>query len=248
MAQLNITLDYDFFVGLFSKSKDEAFGKLIQAILNQVLHAESKEQLNAENYERSEERTDYRNGSRERTLKTRIGKIVLEVPRHRKVPFKTTLFENYQRNEQALIATMMEMVVQGVSTRKIQKVTEELCDTGFSKSTVSEICKELDVKVQEFKERKLERPYPFVMVDAMYIKVREEYRVISKALMIAIGINEEGRKEIIGFDVVENESESTWYNFFDNLKSRGLNKTDIVISDSHTGLVKAVKESFENVA
>ena len=151
MAQLHFTLDYEFLVGLFSESKDEAFAKLMKAILNQVLKAESAEQLGAENYQRSDERKDYRNGCRSRYLTTRIGKIELEVPRHRNVPFKTVLFENYQRNEQALIATMMEMVVQGVSTRNIQKVTEELCGATFSKSTVSEICKELDIPVKEFK-------------------------------------------------------------------------------------------------
>ena len=112
MAQLHFTLDYDFFVGLFSETKDEAFGKLMENILNQVLLAESTEQLGAENYERSGKRSDYRNGTRERSLTTRIGKIELKVPRHRNEPFKTVLFENYQRNEQALISTMMEMVVQ----------------------------------------------------------------------------------------------------------------------------------------
>lgn len=132
MAQLHFTLDSDFFVGLFSETKDEAFGKLMEALLNQILQAESTEQLGANNYERS----DYRNGTRTRSLTTRIGKIELQVPRHRNVPFKTSLFENYQRNEQALITTMMEMVVQGISTRNVKKVTEELCGESFSKSTV----------------------------------------------------------------------------------------------------------------
>ena len=115
MAQLHFTLDSDFFVGLFSETKDEAFGKLMEALLNQVLQAESTEQLGANNYERSQERSDYRNGTRTRSLTTRIGKIELQVPRHRNVPFKTSLFENYQRNEQALITTMMEMVVESLS-------------------------------------------------------------------------------------------------------------------------------------
>src|SRR5665647_2246494 len=123
MAQLNITLDYDFFIGLFSESKDEAFGKLMECIFNQTLLAESREQLGAESYERNSNRNDYRNGTRTRNLTTRVGKLGLEVPRHRDVPFKTVLFDNYQRNEQALIATMMEMVVQGVSTRNVQKLS-----------------------------------------------------------------------------------------------------------------------------
>lgn len=244
MAQLNITLDYDFFIGLFSESKDEAFGKLMECIFNQTLLAESREQLGAESYERNSNRNDYRNGTRTRNLTTRVGKLGLEVPRHRDVPFKTVLFDNYQRNEQALIATMMEMVVQGVSTRNVQKVTEELCGEKFSKSTVSEICKELDGPVRNFKHRLLTERYSFVLLDAMYIKVREDHKICSKALMVAIGYNASGYKEIIGFDICEKESERSWSEFLGSLKDRGLRGVGIVTSDNHKGLVKAVKENM----
>lgn len=244
MAQLHFTLDYDFLIGLFAESKDEAFAKLMEAILNQILKAESSEQLGAETYQRSGQRKDYRNGTRMRGLCTRIGKLELEVPRHRNVPFKTVLFENYQRNEQALISTMMEMVVQGVSTRNIQKVTEELCGESFSKSTVSEICRELDIPVKAFKERLLPDKYPFIMADAMYIKVREDHRVRSKALLLAIGVNPEGKKEVLGFDICDAEKTNTWKTFFEGLKSRGLRGVDLVISDSHKGLVESIKECF----
>ena len=179
MAQLHFTLESDFFTGLFSESKDEAFGKLMEALLNQVLLAESKEQLGAENYERSSSRTDYRNGFRTRTLTTRVGKIELKLPRHRNVPFKTSLFEEYQRNEQALICTMMEMVVQGVSTRNVRKVTEELCGESFSKSTVSEICKELDIPVKQFKERLLPDNTENVS-HRIYIFAKNIFKCISK--------------------------------------------------------------------
>ena len=244
MAQLHFTLDYDFFIGLFSNSKEEAFSKLMEVMLNQVLKAESSEQLGAQNYERSDDRTDYRNGSRTRSLTTRIGKIELEVPRHRNVPFKTVLFENYKRNEQALIATMMEMVVQGVSTRSVQKVTEELCGEKFSKSTVSEICRELDGPVKNFKNRLLPEKYAFIMADAMYIKIREDHRIRSHALYIALGINNDGRKEILGFDIYESERKDSWKEFFEGLKTRGLRGVDIITSDAHTGLVDAIKECF----
>lgn len=248
MTQLNFTLEKDFFIGLFSKGREEAFGELMECMLNQFLLAESAEKLGAAEYERSDERSDYRNGTRERSLVTRIGKITLAVPRHRNEPFHTTLIENYQRNEQALIATMMEMVVQGVATRKVEKVTEELCGTRFSKSTVSELCKGLDSAVREFRYRKLEKNYPFVMADAMYIKVREDYRVRSKALLIAMGINADGRKEILGFDLCETETELAWGDFFAGLKQRGLQGVDLVISDSHAGLVRAIRSHFPNVA
>ena len=244
MAQLHFTLESDFFTGLFSESKDEAFGKLMEALLNQVLLAESKEQLGAENYERSSSRTDYRNGFRTRPLTTRVGKIELKLPRHRNVPFKTSLFEEYQRNEQALICTMMEMVVQGVSTRNVRKVTEELCGESFSKSTVSEICKELDIPVKQFKERLLPDRYPFVIADAMYLKVREDHRVRSKALYIAVGVNPSGHKEVLGFEAYDSEKASSWKEFFESLKSRGLRDVDIVISDAHTGLLEALRECF----
>jgi len=248
MAQLNITLDYDFLIGLFSESKEDAFGKLMECIFNQTLLSESKEQLGAESYERNSHRNDYRNGTRKRDFTTRVGRLELEIPRHRNVPFKTVLFENYQRNEQALIASMMEMVIQGVSTRNVQKVTEELCGEKFSKSTVSEICKELDGPVRSFKHRLLTEKYPFVMLDAMYIKVREDHKICSKALMVAIGYNTSGHKEIIGFDVCEKESESSWNEFLGSLKDRGLRGVDIVTSDNHKGLVKAVKENLPGVS
>jgi transposase-like protein len=244
MAQIHFTLDYDFLIGLFAESKDDAFAKLMEALLNQVLKAESSEQLGAENYQRSGTRKDYRNGTRIRGLVTRIGKLELEVPRHRNIPFKTVIFENYQRNEQALILTMMEMVVQGVSTRNIKKITEELCGETFSKSTVSEICRELDIPVKEFKERLLHEKYPFIMADAMYIKVREDHRIRSKALLLAIGVNPEGKKEVLGFDVCDAEKINTWKNFFEGLKNRGLRGVDLVISDSHKGLVESIKECF----
>lgn len=247
MAQVQFTLEMEFLTALFEESPDKAFGKLMQQLLNQVLLAESEQQLGAGNYERTRERTDYRNGTRPRTLTTRIGKLELEVPRHRNTPFETVLFEQYQRNEQALILTMIEMVVQGVSTRSVQKVTEQLCDQTFSKSAVSGMCRKLDGPVREFRYRLLPGKYPFVMVDAMYVKVREDHRVVSKALYVALGINEQGKKEILGFDVAGAESEPNWREFLTGLKERGLHGVDLVTSDAHKGLVKALKEVFPEV-
>jgi len=244
MAQLNITLDSEFLTGLFLESRDQALGKLLQTIFNQILLAESDEQIGAGAYERSNGRKDYRNGTRARTLTTRIGRIELEVPRHRNEPFSTVLFDKYQRNEQALILSMMEMVVQGVSTRSVQKVTEELCGEKFSKSMVSDLCRRLDGPVRAFRHRPLKARYPFIMIDAMYIKVRENHRVVSMALMVAVGISESGNQEIIGFDVCEKESLATCGAFLGSLKDRGLNGVDIIVSDSHKGIVEAVRELF----
>lgn len=245
MAQFNITLDSDLLHGLFTgDGKDQAFSKLLETILNQVLLCQSKEQLGAAPYERTENRTAYRNGFREREMTTRVGTLTLRIPRHRDGEFATEMFERYQRSEQALILCMMEMVINGVSTRKVTQITEELCGKDFSKSTVSELCKNLDPIVEAFRNHPLLMNYPFVLVDAIYIKVRELGKVKSKALQIAVGINEEGKREIIGLTVAQSETEKSWQDFFESLKERGLKDPNLLTSDNHAGLVKAVQKVF----
>lgn len=248
MAQLNITLNQDEILLLLSNNREDAFKKLLQDSLNSILQAESTQQLKAEKYERSEERTDSRNGCRERQLSTRIGTLELVVPRHRNVPFKTLIFDNYKRNEAALVTTMAEMVINGVSTRKVAKVMEALCGTSYSKSMVSEVCKELDQAVNEFRNRRLDKPYPFVFVDATYLKTRENRRIVSKAFMVAIATNSEGRREIIGFDVYDNESNDTWFMFMESLKKRGLTGLKMITSDAHPGIIYAINKTFPSVA
>ena len=249
MAQVNITLETELLHGLFSKDgKDDAFAKLLSTILNQVLQAQSSEQLGADPYERTEGRTAYRNGFRGRDLTTRIGTITLRVPRHRGGDFSTSMFERYQRSEQALMLAMIEMVINGVSTRKIEQVTEELCGRSFSKSMVSTLCRRLDPIVEAFRSRPLDKKYPFLVVDAIYLKVREDGRVRSKGLLMAVGINEEGYREILGFKLAESESESSWGEFFSELKDRGLNSVDLVTSDDHRGLVNAIRRHFQGAS
>jgi putative transposase len=138
-----------------------------------------------------------------------VGTLNLRIPRQRYEEFSTELFERYQRSEQALLLAMMEMVVNGVSTRKIENITEELCGKKFSKSTVSALCKRLDPIINAFRTRPLKNHYPFLIVDALYLKVREDGRVKSKGLLIAVDINEQGYCEIIGFQVSNTESESS---------------------------------------
>ena len=156
MAQINITVESDLLKGLFSADgKDQAFSELISAILNQVLNTQASEQAGAQPYERNEERRAYRNGYREREMHTRIGTLHLSVPRLRNGDFSTELFQRYQRSEQALVLAMMEMVVNGVSTRKVATITEELCGSTFSKSTVSALCSSLDPAISAFRNRPL---------------------------------------------------------------------------------------------
>lgn len=249
MTQINVTLDSEILHGLFtSNGKDDAFTKLLGSILNQVLNAQASEQVGADRYERSDERSGYRNGFRMRSMITRVGTIELQVPRLRGGNFSTTLFRQYQRSEQALVLAMMEMVINGVPTRKISAITEKLCGKQFSKSTVSDLCKNLDPVVAEFRNRELTGNYPFVIVDALYTKVRENGRVRSKGLLSAIGVREDGKREILGFSIADSESETSWSEFFLALKERGHYGIDLVVSDNHGGLVNAIKKNFQGAS
>ena len=248
MAQLNITLNQDEILQLLSNDRDAAFAELLKDTLNCILKAESTEQLKAEPYERTDQRTAKRNGYRDRPFTTRIGTLILRVPKHRDgEPFKTYIFDNYSRSESALIITMAEMVVNGVSTRKVSKVMETLCGKRFSTSTVSEACKELDEIVKEFRDRQLTLEYPFLTVDATYFKVRENHRVISKAFMIGYATNNEGHREIIGFNIYHKESKATWNDFLKGLKARGLKGVRMITSDAHEGVIDAIRKQFPNV-
>ena len=212
MAQYQINVDSQLLHQLFlGNSQDSGVAKLLESILNQVLQAQVTEQVEADRYERSENRKGYRNGSYPHQLHTRVGSITLSVPRIRGAKFTTELFMRYQRSEQALILTMMEMVVNGVSTRKVSQITEELCGTEFSKSTVSDLCKRLDPIVTAWNNRPLSNTqYPFVLVDALYLKIREDQRVRSRGAMVGVGINENGQREVLGLMLGDTESEESW--------------------------------------
>ncbi|ACV58542.1 IS256 family transposase [Alicyclobacillus acidocaldarius] len=244
MAQYQITVDDEILEGLFQR--DGGVAKLVESVVNQILQAQVQEQLKAAPYERTKERQGYRNGTVTRTLTTRVGRLVLRVPRVRNGQFSTELFARYQRSEQAFIIALMEMVVNGVSTRDVAKITEQLCGTTFSKSTVSELCKRLDPIGQGWNHRSLaEHRYPFLLVDALVLRIREEGRDRSRAAMIAVGINEEGYRGILGLMLGDSESEASWREFFAWLKNRGLRGVDVVVSDSHGGLVKALHTEFQ---
>ena len=248
MAQLNITLNQDEILQLLSNDRDAAFAELLQDTLNCILKAESTEQLKADPYERTEQRTGKRNGYRDRPFTTRVGTLILRVPKHRDgEPFKTYVFDNYSRSESALIITMAEMCVNGVSTRKVSKIMETLCGKQFSKSTVSEACKELDETVKSFRNRPLTGEYPFLTIDATYFKVRENHRVVSKAFMIGYATNHEGHREIIGFDIYHKESKNTWNDFVKGLKARGLKGVRMITSDAHEGIIDAIRKQFPDV-
>jgi len=225
-------------------TEQNGLAKLLEAVLNQVLDAQASEQVGAGRYERSDDRVAYRNGYRPRQLYTRVGPLTLLVPQMRDGQFSTEIFARYQRSEQALVLSLMEMVVNGVSTRKVTKITEELCGASFSKSTVSQLCMALDGRVEAFNERDL-GAFPFVIVDAMYFKAREGDSIKSKAAMLVSGVNDQGNREILGLRIGDSESEAFWLETFRWLKQRGLKDVCYVVSDDHSGLVQAARRCFQ---
>lgn len=232
---------------LFVTDRD-LFKELLRESLQEVLEAEMTELLGAAPGERSPQREGYRAGHYGRSLVTRIGKLELRVPRDREGRFSTELFERYQRSEKALVSALAEMYVQGVSTRKVKSITEELCGHAFSASTISQINKGLDEALERFALRALEEPYPYLILDARYEKVRIDGVIRSQAVLIAIGINWEGRRQVLGVELANRESATSWKDFVRRLKERGLNGVEFVVSDDHDGLKKAVAELLPEAA
>ena len=233
--------------GLLGQNRD-LFKQLLRESLHEVLEAEMTEAVGAGPGERSAGRTGYRAGYYSRGLVTRIGKLELRVPRDREGRFSTELFERYQRSEKALVSALAEMYVQGVSTRKVKAITEELCGHAFSASTISQINKGLDGALQRFATRALEEAYPYLILDARYEKVRIDGVIRSQAVLIAIGINWEGRRQVLGVELANRESSTSWKDFVRRLKQRGLHGVEFVVSDDHDGLKKAVAELLPEAA
>ena len=221
---------------------------LIREVLQQVMESEMDELLGAEKSERTSSRVGYRSGYYGRTLVTRVGKLELRVPQDRQGRFRTEIFERYQRSEKALVSALSEMYVQGVSTRKVKAVTEELCGHEFSASTISRMNQSLDKELDKFAKRRLEDAYPYLILDARYEKVRENGVIRSQAVMVAIGIDWEGRRCILAVELANRESASSWKDFVLSLKHRGLNGVELVVSDDHAGLRAAIREVLAEAA
>lgn len=246
MAGYEVSVGADLLPGLLGGQ--DGLAKLVETVLNQVLQAQVSEALGAQRHERSEERAGYRNGTRTRTLYTRVGPVTLLVPQTRDGGFSTEIFARYQRSEQAFVLALMEMVVKGVSTRKVSAITEELCGASFSKSTVSALCAGLQPRVDAFNERRLEGEFPFVLVDALFIKSRDGERVVMRAALVVSGVDAVGNRQILGVRIGDTESYTTWDETFRWLKQRGLKGVQYVISDDHGGLTKAVAKHFQDAS
>jgi putative transposase len=224
------------------KEEKDFLKAAIEEVVQEVLEAEMDEAIGARKSERTPERTSYRSGYYSRGLVTRVGKLELEVPQDRKGHFSTEVFERYQRSEKALVSSLAEMYVQGVSTRKVKAITEQLCGHAFSASSISRINQSLDEELKKFATRKLEEEYPYLILDARYEKVREDGVIRSHAVMVAIGINWDGRRSILAVELANRESTTSWRDFLVGMKERGLSGVGFVVTDDHAGLKKAIAE------
>jgi putative transposase len=230
---------------------DPSFLKeIVERVLQELLEAEMTEHIGAAPYERTTERKGHRNGHKPRTLRTRVGTLNLLVPQDREGTFSTGLFSRYQRNEKALVLALMEMYVEGISTRKVKDVTEKLCGTSFSKSLVSSLAARLDSELEAWRSRPLEAEvYPYLFVDARYEKVRVGHRIVSQGVLIASSVRApDGFREILGVEVADTESEATYQDLFRSLKERGLSGVELVVSDDHEGLKAAVFRHFQGAS
>lgn len=217
--------------------------ELVEWLLQELLEVEFTEHLGAERYERTAGRAGYRNGYRERELTTRVGRLTLRVPRDREGRFSTELFERYQRSEKALVLALQESYLQGVSTRKVRRITEKLCGVEFSKDQVSRAAQALDEELATWRSRPLEKGYPYLIADARYEYVREDGQVESEGVLTIQGIDQDGYREILGVAVAPVEEEATWNEAFADLLARGLEASSVrcITSDEHNGLRAAMR-------
>ena len=230
-------------------ARDQDFVRAaLEALLQAALEAEMTEAVGAAKGERTETRLAYRSGYYGRSLITRVGTLELRVPQDRLGRFSTEMFERYQRSEKALVGSLAEMYVQGVSTRKVKAVTEALCGHSFSASAISAVNKTLDAALHKFAERRLGEPFPYLILDARYEKVRESGIIVSQAVLIAVAVDGEGRRQVVGVELANRESRSSWRDFLLGIKERGLFGVEFVVSDDHEGLKQAIREVLPGAA
>ena len=224
---------------------DDGLRRIMESAIQRILEEELTSFLQAEAHERTQERKGYRNGYKPRALMTRLGRMELLVPKDREGRFQTELFDRYQRNEKALMLSLVEMYVHGVSTRKVKAVTEALCGLDISKSQVSRLAKDLDEEVRAWRSRPLEKAYPYLVVDARYERIRINHQVLPQGVLLVVGIGEDGYREILGTWVADSENEASWSEVFRELKERGLKGVTYVVSDDRAGLVHAIGRHFQ---
>ncbi len=230
LSKLGLTLDGDF------------LRQALQWLAQELIELEATQKIGAGKYERTASRTTQRNGYRERGLDTRVGELSLRIPKVRQGTFFPSLLEPRRRAEKALLAVVQEAYVEGVSTRKVDDLVQALGLSGIDKSAVSRICRELDEVVDAFRKRELMGAYPYLWLDALYLKVRQNHRIVNQALVIAVGVRETGERDILGFALGASEAHAFWKAFLRSLVARGLQGVQLVISDAHEGLKAAIAQ------
>lgn len=230
-------------------TQNSAIKTLLETLLDSAMTAEAAEHLRADSYQRSPSRLGHRNGYKPRTIASRIGKLNLRIPQTRNCPpYQPSMFNRFQRSERALLIACAEMYFQGVSTRKVQDVLDVMCGMDISSATVSRIACELDEKLTAFRCRRLDKnEYPYLQIDARYEKVRVNGHIVSQAVLVAVGITADGRREILDWRVGDSESEDTWGQLFKDLKDRRLRGLKLIVSDAHKGIGKAIARHFQAV-
>ena len=224
--------------------------RILETLVNQAMQSEVSQHLAADQYQRTGQRRGYRNGVKPRHLATRVGSLELAVPQTRNCePYHPSMFARWQRSERALLVACAEMYFQGVSTRKVQNVLEQMGGGDISSATVSRIAAELDEKLGGFRRRSLKTTeYPYMHIDARYEKVRVDSRVVSQAVLAAVGFTAEGRREVLDWRIGDSESQETWGTLFRDLKDRGLKGLRLVVSDAHGGIRAALARHFQGVS
>jgi len=238
------TTDTEFLQEMITKTVEGSMNQVMEHLLNKMMLLQRESFLGAGAYQRIDSRDGYANGFKPLTIKSPQGKLSVSLPQVRNTnePFRPSVLEGFSRSEQALRAAIGEMYIQGVSTRKVSKIVEHLWPDGVSSGTVSNITKELDTHLDEFRNRPLKGRYKFIWVDAEYEKVRQGGLIQSFAVFIAIGLNEKGEREVLGVSGKISEAEIHWREFFESLQERGLCGVELIISDDHSGL-KAARQS-----
>jgi putative transposase len=227
-------------IGLLEKTADaDLLNEMIGFAANRLMELEADGLCNAGRHERSAERANYRNGYRDRAWETRAGTVDLKIPKLRKGSYFPVFLEHRRTSERALIAVIQEAYVHGISTRSVDDLVKAMGMTGISKSEVSRVCGEIDERVKAFLDRPLEGDWPYLWLDATYVKVRSNGRIVSVAVIIAVAVNTQGKREIIGVTVMPSEAETFWTDFLRSLTRRGLRGVKLVISDAHEGLKAA---------
>lgn len=230
-------------------SKDGDFLKeMVRMLLQEMMEEERNTQVGVLSHQRDNtRRRANRNGYKPRSFNTRVGNLLLAKPQIREFAFHTQLFENYQRSEKALLASICQMVTQGVSTNRVKKIVGKLSpDLTYSKSTVSRITQELDPQIKKWQQRQLQDYYKYLFTDAVYFYVRVDHQVVSSPVLISVAVDQSGHRKILGVDFAFEESYQSYLNHFNKIKNRGLKYVDLTVSDDHKGLIRAQQELFSH--